>query len=64
MLVVDVTKPPLKPRMSWYVRTTSVHSSRSLRLHCRYNPYDTTWAPSGWYKDGLVADMRYYYANA
>ena len=29
----------------------------------RYNPYDATWIPSGWFADGLVADMHYYFGD-
>lgn len=25
-----------------------------------YNPFDTTWFPTGWLEDGLVADLNYY----
>lgn len=28
-----------------------------------YNPYDTTWVPSGWFSEGLLADMNYYYGE-
>jgi hypothetical protein len=30
----------------------------------RYNPYDTTWIPSGWFADGLKADVDYYFGGA
>jgi len=29
-----------------------------------YDPYDSSWAPSGWFKDGVVADMEYYFGSA
>jgi len=28
-----------------------------------YNPYDTTWIPSGWFADGLKADVDYYFGD-
>lgn len=28
-----------------------------------YNPYDTTWAPTDWFSDGLMADMKYYFGD-
>jgi hypothetical protein len=29
----------------------------------RYNPYDTTWIPSGWFAEGLKADVSYYFGQ-
>lgn len=29
-----------------------------------YDPYDTTWVPSGWFAEGVMADMNYYFADA
>ena len=28
-----------------------------------YDPYDTTWVPSGWFAEGVMADMNYYFAE-
>ena len=28
-----------------------------------YDPYDTTWVPSGWFSEGVMADMNYYFAD-
>ena len=29
-----------------------------------YDPYDTTWVPNGWFAEGVMADMNYYFAAA
>lgn len=29
-----------------------------------YDPYDTTWVPSGWFTEGIRADMDYYFNPA
>jgi len=29
-----------------------------------YDPYDSSWAPAGWFKEGVVADMEYYFGAA
>lgn len=29
-----------------------------------YDPYDTTWIPNGWFAEGVMADMNYYFADA
>ena len=29
----------------------------------RYDPYQTTIVPSGWFSEGLVADMKYYFGQ-
>ena len=29
-----------------------------------YDPYDTTWIPNGWFAEGVIADMNYYFADA
>jgi hypothetical protein len=28
-----------------------------------YDPYDTTWVPSGWFAEGVMADMDYYFKD-
>jgi hypothetical protein len=28
-----------------------------------YDPYDTSWVPTGWFKDGVVADVEYYFGD-
>ena len=28
-----------------------------------YDPYDTTWVPNGWFSDGVMADMKYYFGE-
>ena len=28
-----------------------------------YNPYDTTWAPTDWFSDGIMADMHHYFGD-
>ena len=28
-----------------------------------YDPYDTTWVPTGWFSDGVMADMTYYFGD-
>jgi|TARA_B110000967_G_scaffold134146_1_gene136968 hypothetical protein len=28
-----------------------------------YDPYDTTWVPTGWFAEGVMADMNYYFAE-
>ena len=42
-----------------------MHAASQHALTCahRYNPYDATWIPSGWFADGLVADMHYYFGD-
>ena len=70
VLVVDVNKPATKPRLSWCAPAVclgcgAVPNDADLALSCprRYNPYDTTWIPSGWFAEGLKADVSYYFGQ-
>ena len=48
-----------------YVREVLVYDpskARKPRLSW-YNPYDTTFVPSGWFQEGLVADYAYYFGS-
>lgn len=52
-------------RDSPFVRDVLVFDERQ-RLKPRmswYDPYDTTWVPSGWFADGIQADMDYYFGS-
>jgi len=62
--------PHLLPVTRWatenaYVRDLLVfdETKRQKPRLSWYNPYDTTWAPTDWFSDGLMADMKYYFGE-
>ena len=53
-------------RDSAYVRSVLVHDERKPRMKPRLSWYDATdasWAPRGWFEDGIKADLRYYFGD-
>ena len=53
-------------RDSAYVRSVLVHDERKPRVRPRLSWYDATdasWAPRGWFEDGIKADLRYYFGD-
>jgi len=59
--------PPVLPITKWASQSERLREylvfEEEKRMKPRlswYDPTDTSWVPHGWFKDGLVADFKYY----
>uniref|UniRef100_A0A7S0SQE7 Uncharacterized protein n=1 Tax=Mantoniella antarctica TaxID=81844 RepID=A0A7S0SQE7_9CHLO len=65
------TVPHLLPVAKWasdskLVRDVLIfdESTRRKPRMSWYDPYDTSWVPSGWFAQGIQGDMEYYFSNS